>query len=50
MKKNYNQPNVEAVEVLLNRNLLAGSSEPGVLPNSGNNTSELPQGGDIIGG
>jgi hypothetical protein len=50
MKKMYKQPIVEAVEVQLHQNLLAGSGEPGVLPNSGQNTSDLPQGGDIIGG
>lgn len=50
MKKMYKQPNVEAAEVQLNQNLLAGSGEPGVLPNSGNSTSEIPTTGDIIGG
>lgn len=46
----YKQPIVEATEVLLNQNLLAGSAEPGVLPNSGNTTNDIPEGGDIIGG
>ena len=47
MKKNYNQPNVEVVEVLATSLMQAAS--PGALQNSGSGTENLG-GGDIIGG
>lgn len=49
MKKMYNQPIVEAAEVQMNQNLLAGSSDPGTLQNSNQGTNDLG-GGEIIGG
>lgn len=49
MKKMYKQPHVEATEVLLNQNLLAGSAEPGTIQNSNQGTGDLG-GGEVIGG
>ena len=48
MKKNYNQPIVEAVEVLATSLMQAGS--PGALHNSGSGTDGLGGGEPIVGG
>ena len=48
MKKNYNQPCVEATQLQLSTIVLAGS--PGALENSELGTGDIPISGDIIGG
>lgn len=48
-KKVYNQPCVEMTQMMPSTVVLAGSPG-GTIQNSGNGTSEIPEGGNIIGG
>jgi hypothetical protein len=48
MKKTYEIPSVVLTQMMPSTIVLAGS--PGNLLNSGKNTSEIPGGGEVIGG